>query len=599
MKKPLFLRFAVLGSVGLAAFVAGCDSSSGPRPLVLPASTNHQETATAEESTWPNFRGPDFTATTSAALPLQWDVDEGLLWQTELPGRGASSPIVTADRIYLTAYDGYGLTVEAAGEQADLRHHLLCFDRETGKPLWQREITGTPIDQPMNPELARHGFASSTPATDGENVYAFFGVTGVFAFDVSGNLLWQRNVGLEKHYFGSSASLLLHGDILIVNASIESRAIYGLDKLTGAATWWIENIDECWSMPVIGKNADGQPEMIVSSKNTVAGYDPATGERLWHCAGIHDYVVSVPVVVDGICYLTGGKEKQMMAIRLGGRGDVESTHKLWETKRIGSNVSSPVFRDGRLFVFHDTGILQVIDAANGDLIKRQRSATRSQPFSSPLLAGECLYMPMQDAGIAVHMADAECEQVALNATSDGLPLMASIAPGDRQFWFRSDRYLACVGSHRTTTVTNAWTTPADHQTVTAREPYNIEAEKGWSRRYLLFLSDNFDETIRFLLMPYLSVITNEQTGQSRDIMLEHKDRYDELCRQFVELNEESLKAPANELAAFDSHYRDLETATETLNNDMRIRVKELFSEEQMQQHLDDAKKGIAHLPPDQ
>ena len=193
-----------------------------------------QDSTTLVTDDWPQFRGPGFRSTTDQSFPLEWDIDQGVFWKSGLPGRGASSPIVSGDRIYLTAFDGFGLTVNETGDYRKLRHHLLCFEKKSGKPVWQREITGTSLLQKMNPELVRHGFASSTPVTDGDKIFAFFGVTGVFAFDRDGNLLWQRNTGLNTHYFGSSSSPILHDQLLIVNASLESDTIYALDKNTGA-----------------------------------------------------------------------------------------------------------------------------------------------------------------------------------------------------------------------------------------------------------------------------------------------------------------------------------------------------------------------------
>jgi hypothetical protein len=251
-----------------------------------------------------------------------------------------------------------------------------------------------------------------------------------------------------------------------------------------------------------------------------------------------------------------------------------------------------------MFVFHDSGILQVVDTETGEMVKRQRTAARSQPYASPLLAGEHLYMPLQEAAVAVYEANEGCAEVAVNTTPDGLPLLASVVPaGEGRFVFRSDRHLFCVGPTRVETVRHAWQRPDDYALVNTREPYNIEAEKGWSRRYLLFLTDRFDHAIHFLLMPYQSVITAEQTEQSSQIMHEHKARYDELVSRYKALREEELRAPASELPSFDERYRELEAATETLNNEMRILVKNLFSEAQMQQHLDDAKVGKAHLRP--
>jgi outer membrane protein assembly factor BamB len=549
------------------------------------------------EADWRQFRGPNFRSSVSNSFPIRGGPDQGIFWQQGLPGRGSSSPIVSGDRIFLTAYDGYGLTIKDRKEFKNLRHHLICLDRGTGKPIWQRKVTGTNLKQPLNQEVVRHGFASSTPVTDGENVYAFFGITGVFAFDADGNILWQRNLGLETNYFGSSASPVLYEDLLIVNASVESETIYALDKNTGAVVWKIPNVIDCWSMPVIGKSLAGNTEMIVSSKLEVNSYDPRTGKKIWHCEGIQDYVVSVPIIVDGICYLTGGKQKQTMAIGMGGKGDAND-QKLWEIRKIGSNVSSPVYKNGRLFIFHDNGNIQVLDAETGEVITRQRTSTKDRPFASPLLAGEHLYMPFQDAGIGVFKADDECEEVAVNAAPGEMGLSASVVPCGNKFYFRGDKYIVCVGPEAKPTLVSEWEAPENMQVVNAIEPYNINPERNWIRRYLGFLGTDFDDVTKYLLMPYQSVITKEQTEKSREIILGEKPKYDLLRSRLEELQSEELAAAAGDLERFRDRWAALETDTNKLNGRTRVLVKKLFPDQQLQQHYKDAKAGIAHIHPD-
>ena len=504
--------------------------------------------------------------------------------------------MVIGSSVFLTAYDGFGIDAANAGDFQDLRHHLICLDRDSGRLKWHRIIPGTSLLQKMNPELGRHGFASSTVATDGETVFAYFGVTGLFAFDVQGQLLWQRNLGLETHYFGSSASPIVYKDLVIVNASIENRTVYAFDKKTGAGVWQINKVLECWSMPVVGKSNAGNDELIISSKDRIAAYDPLTGQSLWHCQGIADYVVSVPIVVDGVCYFSGGKEKQMMAVRLGGQGDVQETHKLWEIKRIGSNVSSPVYRDGKLYIVHDNGIMQIVNAENGELIHRARSATTSRPFASPLLAGDFLYMPFQDVGVAVLRADETAEQVALNDFEDGQSLMASVTPCGANLLIRNDKYLYCVGSGKQTEQI-AWD-ESQGQKIETVEAYNLNPEKQWTRRYLGFVTGGYAQTINFLLIPYNSVITDEQTEQSHEIIRGEKPKYDALRQRFVELQNQHFRAPANDGPSFDQQYAELEKDVKQLNSQTRVLVKNLFPKEQLEQHLADAKARIAHIKPE-
>lgn len=586
-------------------FAAGCkpsrDLSQGNPALtgkrVEPEGPMLDDPSRRGPANWPVFRGPNANATVLNRLPEQFSAERGVAWTSGLPGRGASSPVVFDERVYLTAYSGYGISADEPGELKNLRHHVICFDALDGKPLWEREIKATALSQKVNPELLRHGFASSTPATDGKSVFAWFGVTGLFAFDHNGKFLWQRKLGLDTHYFGSSASLVLFEDLVIVNASIESRSIYGVDKATGAVRWTIPDIEECWSMPVLATLNDGGIEMIVSSKNRVAGFDPESGEQLWHCSGIQDYVVSCPVVKDEIVYLTGGKEKQMMAIRLGGRGDVEATHKLWETKRLGSNVSSPVIHGNRLFVFHDSGVLQVIDIENGKLVHQARTATSTQPFSSPLLAADRLFMPFQDAGIGIYQADDSIEEKALNPVPDGGPLMGSIAVDGDRFCFRNDGALTMVDGGPSPARSIPWERPEDFLAIEAKSPYNLETEKGWSRRYLLFMSEDPAIVSKYLLMPYQSVITEEQTAQSEAIVRENMPKFLALLDRCRSIRQRQLEAAANDESDVDPEWEQLEKDVNKLTNDLRILVKKLFSKEQMDKHNADAAAGVAHLKP--
>ncbi|MGI9519950.1 MAG: PQQ-binding-like beta-propeller repeat protein [Pirellulaceae bacterium] len=588
----------------LLCCVSGCEVSDATSGSAQGASdgheieTPHQRTVSqADSSDWTNFRGPGYRSTTDAALPAEWGPDQGIRWRTELPGRGASSPIVSGNQVFLTAYSGFGEDAEDPGDFLDLRHHLMCLDRESGELVWEREITGTHLKQKMNPELGRHGFASSTPVTDGENVYAFFGVTGLFAFDGKGELLWQQNLGLDTHYFGSSASPILFDDLLIVNASIESKTVFALDPQTGSLKWKIPGIIECWSTPVIGMNPDGQAEMIISSKHTLSGYDPATGEQLWTCAGIQDYVVSVPIIVNGICYLTGGKEKQLIAVRLGGHGDVEESHKLWDHTKYGANVSSPIYYEGRLYVFHDSGILQIFNAEDGSLIKRSRTATSTRPFSSPLLAGDKMYMPFQDVGIGIFAASEDGDELAVHQLGDDLPLMASLVPNGDSLLIRNDRYLYCVDGSTNECQINQRKRPEDFALVNARESYNIDPERGWMRRYLLFLTPDMEATIKYVLMPYQSVITDEQTAQAREIILGEQTQYDALRERFENVQREQLSNPQADPAEQNETWAALEADTDRLNHEIRILIKQLFSEEQIQKHMADAAENKAHIKP--
>ena len=375
---PKLLKIFVFGLCysGLVVLI-GCQTEPSPEPASTPGSeTDAGASADASGASaeltkdWRGFRGPAGMATSAAAQPpIKWGEDDRIIWKTKLPGRGASSPIVFGNKVVVTAFTGYGMSAEVPGKVSDLRHHVICLDRNNGKPLWSRKIKGSYANRKLNVNLLGHGFASSTPVTDGNHVYAFFGVSGVHAFESNGDFMWQADVGELTDNFGSSASLTLFEHLLIINASIESKTVFALNKNTGRAVWKIDGIDRSWTTPVVGYAPDGSPELIINEKDLVHGFDPLTGEELWNCEGIHDYVIAAPVIVDGICYVNGGREKRTLAIKLGGRGDVTKSHKLWQVP-MGANVSSCIYDEGKLYVVSDNGIMHCLDAATGKLVKK-------------------------------------------------------------------------------------------------------------------------------------------------------------------------------------------------------------------------------------
>ena len=206
-------------------------------------------------SDWPGFRGAYNGASEEKNLPVKWSSDT-LLWKIKLPGAGTSSPIVTGDKLIVTCNAGYGTTITKgmsggfgkgkggkggksadAGDQSKLQLLVVCLDRKNGDILWEKEIQPKLPETPFSGMMREHCYASSTPVTDGKNVYVFFGKSGVYAFDLDGKQLWSANVGTEKHMWGSAASPVLYKDLVIVNAAIESKSLVALDKNTGKEVW--------------------------------------------------------------------------------------------------------------------------------------------------------------------------------------------------------------------------------------------------------------------------------------------------------------------------------------------------------------------------
>jgi hypothetical protein len=228
---------------------------------------------------WPQFRGPKGDGVSSETnLPTKWSDTEGVAWKTKLPGPGTSSPIAFGDRIYLTCYSGYNVPSQDKGDPEDLKRHLLCLDRKTGEIKWD---TPTKAKLPEQESIRDgHGYASSTPAADADRVYCFYGKSGVFAFDHKGKQQWTTDVGDGLNGWGSASSPVLHGDLVFVNASVESDTLYALDKKTGEEKWKATGIKESWSTPVVAKSKEGREELLVPIQGKILAYDPANGERL-------------------------------------------------------------------------------------------------------------------------------------------------------------------------------------------------------------------------------------------------------------------------------------------------------------------------------
>ena len=414
------------------------------RPLILTALLCICSIGNAND--WPQFRGQSGNASApDSNPPTTWSDSENIVWKTELPGRGASSPVVFGNRIFLTAYTGFGVDAEEPGDKEKLRLHVLCFERDSGKLLWDKSIKASSATQNFGQRVADHGYATATPATDGEAVYASFGVSGVVAYDMDGNFMWEAEIGEGTAGFGSASSPVVFREMVYVNASIESDTLFAFDKKTGKEVWHAGSIMKSWSSPCIAEVPGGPPELIMNQKNEIFAFDPITGKKLWWCAGVEDYIVPVPVFHDGIAYCLGGRSNRAIAVKLGGRGDVTKTHKLWESTT-GANVTSPVYHDGHLYWASDKAIENCLRASDGKEVYRERLPTRSRIYSSIIRAGNKLYVTTRDQGIVVLAAKPEYEELAVNVIkSDETLVNASPAVSGNQLLLRTDRFLYCIG----------------------------------------------------------------------------------------------------------------------------------------------------------
>ncbi len=402
----------------------------------------------ARAGDWMQFRGPGgLGISDEKETPVKWGAGENIAWQVDLPGPGASSPIVVGDCVFVTSYSGYGL-VPNEGDQKDLRRHLLCLDRKSGKELWQKTFEPKLPEHKYQGEGSYHGYAASTPASDGQRLYVFFGKSGVFCFDLEGKELWQASVGDGTNGWGSGCSPVLFGNLLLVNASIESGSLVALDKLTGKEAWRAKGVSAAWNTPLVAESS-GRSEAIVSSQGRLLAFNPADGQPLWNADGVHRYVCPSVVADQGVVYAIGGGHTSL-AVKMGGSGDVTDSHGIWRKEK-GSNVGSPVYHDGHLYWASDGGgTMCCQDAKTGEFIYQERLEPRpGRIWSSPVLAGGKLYIVSQDKGTYVVAAQPEYELLAHNQIAgDDSRTNASPAVHGGQILLRTDKRLYCIGAEK-------------------------------------------------------------------------------------------------------------------------------------------------------
>lgn len=386
---------------------------------------------------WPRFRGPRGDGSSRETnVPLKWGPKENIAWKVELPGPGASSPIIIGRRVILSCFTGK--------RSAEMARLVLCYDRADGKLLWKRSYPAPLPENDYTGHLLQHGFATGTPVYDGTRLYVLFGRDGVRAFDLDGKLLWHASVGRYTSTFGTGSSPLPLGDRLIVNATVESGALLAFDVHTGKQLWKARINGDCWSTPTTVDLPGGKRELILNGSGAVYGFDPANGKELWQVESNSGHISSTPVVRDGIVYVanSGTEGKLSMAIRPGGRGDVTATHVLWK-QRAGASHTSPVLIGDRLCWF--SGLASAVSAKNGQMLQKERLEGLNNPYSSPIVAGGKIVL-FTRRGVAYVLRAKDFEVLAQNDLGDDSGINASPALSDGQLFIRTNRALYCIGA---------------------------------------------------------------------------------------------------------------------------------------------------------
>lgn len=413
---------------------------------------------------WPRFRGPNGTGVTADAAPIQWDDAKGIQWKTELPGYGVSSPIVVGDRVYVTCYSGYG-TPDGGGDMSDLKRHLVAIDRASGDVVWTKTVDAVLPEDPYSPPgVTSHGYASHTPTSDGKLIYAFFGKSGVYAFDRDGNEVWKASVGKGSgpQQWGSSSSPIVHENLLIVTAAEESESIVAIDKTTGKVVWTAEaaGLQNTWGTPLVAKSDAGW-ELVLSVPGEVWGFNLETGKLRWFSRGTSDNSASSSLAVEeNVVYAVGGRGGDAVAVKVGGKGDVNDSAVVWDAK-IPGRFASPIAYQGHLYTVNND-VISCFNAATGEEIYQERlpEVAASQgpaeggrrggrmgggQYSSPVLADGKLYVTLKSGVVHVVEASPTFKLLATNVIkgdTTGFDSTPAISAG--QLFLRSGKFVYCI-----------------------------------------------------------------------------------------------------------------------------------------------------------
>ncbi len=451
---------------------------------------------------WAQFRGPNASGvSTETNLPIKFGPDQNVVWKTPLPA-GHSSPVLTADRIFITGHEADKLLV-------------ISLDRASGKILWRREVTKS-----RSQELHKSNSpASPSPVTDGQNVYAFFTDFGLISFDREGKERWRSPLGPFNNPFGMGSSPVLADGKVLLNCDSETDSFFiAVDKNTGATKWRVERPDATrgFSTPILFQPARGGLQVLVAGSLRLSAYDVATGKEVWFIRGLTWQIKPTPVFGRDTLYILGwagggdpGQQENVipfeealqkfdankdgklssdeapdqrmkqgwkdldldhdgfmnprdwqvyrakrnvhngtLAYRIDRqkemRGDLTESHFMWRYEKSLPNTPSPLFYEGALYLMKEGGVLTSLDAATGAVLKQGR--LREAPgdyYSSPVAAGGKIFTVSEEGKVTVLKAGGDWEVLATNDMDEVCHATPAIAGG--KIYLRTRNTLYCFG----------------------------------------------------------------------------------------------------------------------------------------------------------
>jgi outer membrane protein assembly factor BamB len=408
---------------------------------------------------WPEWRGPYASGVSRVAdPPVAWSESKNIKWKVPLPGRGSASPVVWGDRLFVLTAVPVGMTGDAAhAPRGGLtprgvhRFVVLAVDRATGKTLWERVATQ---QEPHEASHTDNGtWASSSAITDGERVYAYFESFGLYAYDMNGTLIWQKDLGDKRmrNEFGEGSTPALYGNTLVIvwdHLNGDGSFVVAIDKRDGKELWRVPRDEiDTWATPLV-LNVNGRPQAIVPAMNRIRSYDLATGAVVWEGDGLTMNAIPSPVHEDGLVVLMSGfRGNDLRVVRVAdAKGNIDGTGAvLWSLDRDTPYVPSPLLVDGIVyFLKTNSGILSAFDVKSGKpLYQNQRIDAVPNVFASPVAARGRIYVTGREGTTAVLKAGPAFELLATNALDDAFD--ASPALVDDVIYMRGLENLYAIG----------------------------------------------------------------------------------------------------------------------------------------------------------
>ena len=431
---------------------------------IVGSGARHSETT----QYWPAWRGPLATGVAPEAdPPLEWSETTNIRWKVEIPGRGSGSPIIWENRLYLLTAVSVGEADSTAapplasagrygrwrrGPSPVLLTHqfkLIAYDRADGRVVWERVAREEAPHEPAHPQNGT--WASSSAATDGKHLYAYFGSRGLYCYTLDGELVWERDFGQKqmRNHFGEGTTPVLHGNTIVVVWDHQGDSfVFALDKRTGNERWRAPRDEiDTWATPVIVEHR-GRHQVVIGAMDRVVSYDLETGEIVWESDGLTMNPIPSPVAADGFVYLTSGyRGNDLKAVRLSdASGDITGTAAIvWSLDRDTPYVPSPLLYDDTLYIIKsNSGILSAFEAKTGaPYYQTQRLRGVPNVFASPVGAAGRVYITGRDGATVVIRHGSTFEVLVTNTLDDGFDASPAIVDGE--IYLRGKRYLYSIG----------------------------------------------------------------------------------------------------------------------------------------------------------